>query len=679
MESNNSQASEPTIGDFDWDESARTVTAFTWAKAQSKLPISGRRVYGRRTTSSISSGMIANVHLTADQNLEDSVLASAVSSADSGQTLVTSTLNPLLEENSIPADRPMRRPSKKRNMLIGSELRGYTWDADYQQLLPTKDYTCNCSLIENIEKSLDTQRITLPVKIPSHEAHRPPMVPRAVSSNKLDKTTADINNRSDPFLGDENIHPNSTLTRVDLKMNNPQPLSRGDRPISPLFFVEGSASTFSSLSKAGNVATTWTMQKTPCSTPVQRRRVFHRSSTNNIQGYHSSTPCMLIDKSIIDLETSSSHVHHGATSPTQSVSSSSRKRGSCRSPLSVDDDQDGMITLCTSEATTAENIPSSMCAYENDEYFNLSTTPFILQSSTIMLSSPDSAHKIILQKEAESIFHLEEGQIKSSLDFQDRRSMNFLDGDGDTSVEDNRSHDDSSTHDDEPDVIEDKAETDLRMVTSMDESDDEIKFKTSGRLDRNISCPALVSRPPTQVRRMSSTHSTSFSDCIFGPVDRADQDVKVDFMTHPMGLKFIENPLLVFDTMSSYEDLKFLVKELRRLKSGKTFTSFGPFKSWAIPLLHSWSPDRRYAFIAWTTKDLGFRIRKGGNSVLFLQIQPSGGLEVLKALEVALFEYKKLQSSERKLVRENLANDFDEICPTQFSSQIAYNIPLIPR
>jgi hypothetical protein len=464
----------------------------------------------------------------------------------------------------------------------------------------------------------------------------------------------------DSFFDHENIHPNSAISTFPQKAACPKSshvdrgmIQRGDhtfRPISPTFLVDSSATTFSSLSKAGNIARSWTFHKSAMPTPLTGGRMSPRNNQGaafaSLSTYSTPVANVPVDRLMYEIENSSSTLPNGATSPSLSVSSSSRKRGSCDSPPWVEQDQDGLITLCTTSAQD-DTVPSSMV--DNDVKSSLPVNhPFDVATSQLLYqTSPCSAQKLFLKKEAEGIFNFADDDIKDvSLGHQQYRFMTVCTRDSNDEDDDSS---DSMVQSDDHELVHDVTGSELRMDTSLDESDDELISRSPTSHLINKRSVELVSRPPAQVKRISSTSSASFTDSVFAPVDIGTTKTTARSNSQSFHEKMRTNPLLVFDSMSSYDDLKYLVKELRRLKSGKTFTSFGAFKTWAIPLPHSWSSERRYSFVNWATRDLGFHLRNGGRSVIFLQTQSSTGLALLQTLEMALLEHKKLKSSEQKI------------------------------
>ena len=67
----------------------------------------------------------------------------------------------------------------------------------------------------------------------------------------------------------------------------------------------------------------------------------------------------------------------------------------------------------------------------------------------------------------------------------------------------------------------------------------------------------------------------------------------------------VENPL---EDVSSYEDLKYLIKILRKWSNGKNAASFGAGTGCTIAIPAKWSQARRQSFLSWSIKGLGFNI-----------------------------------------------------------------------
>lgn len=108
-----------------------------------------------------------------------------------------------------------------------------------------------------------------------------------------------------------------------------------------------------------------------------------------------------------------------------------------------------------------------------------------------------------------------------------------------------------------------------------------------------------------------------------------------------------ENPEYILETMSSYDDLKFLIKSLRKEANAPRLP--GMTVSWNITPAPTWSSNRRSAFYQWTVQDLGFSVRAIGATAMFVQIPKSKGEKLLHILEGALIQVKK---KERILAQE---------------------------
>jgi hypothetical protein len=93
-------------------------------------------------------------------------------------------------------------------------------------------------------------------------------------------------------------------------------------------------------------------------------------------------------------------------------------------------------------------------------------------------------------------------------------------------------------------------------------------------------------------------------------------------------------PVDVIKSMTSYQDLRFLVKSLRKEKMGSR-------TSWHVAPPVAWDTSRRAAFFQWTTQSLGFSFRAGGMAIAYLQISKSKGAEFLELLESAVLSYKQ--------------------------------------
>mmetsp|Transcript_487 Transcript_487/g.769 ORF Transcript_487/g.769 Transcript_487/m.769 type:complete len:1375 (-) Transcript_487:1532-5656(-) len=89
----------------------------------------------------------------------------------------------------------------------------------------------------------------------------------------------------------------------------------------------------------------------------------------------------------------------------------------------------------------------------------------------------------------------------------------------------------------------------------------------------------------------------------------------------------------IINTMSSYQDLRFLVKSLRKEKASSR-------TSWHVAPPVAWESQRRAAFLHWATRTLGFSFRSGGMAITYLQISKAKGAEILQLLESAVTSWK---------------------------------------
>jgi hypothetical protein len=117
--------------------------------------------------------------------------------------------------------------------------------------------------------------------------------------------------------------------------------------------------------------------------------------------------------------------------------------------------------------------------------------------------------------------------------------------------------------------------------------------------------------PYEQRQNMSFSSVATFSDALMKSCALLPESADVDD---------------VISSMSSYSDLRFLTKSLRREREGSRV-------SWNLALPIAWDASRRTSFIQWTTRSLGFTLRAAGGSVTFFQISKSKGAGILKLLE----------------------------------------------
>eukprot|EP00978_Attheya_sp_CCMP212_P007294 scaffold16950_cov54-Attheya_sp.AAC.4 len=185
-----------------------------------------------------------------------------------------------------------------------------------------------------------------------------------------------------------------------------------------------------------------------------------------------------------------------------------------------------------------------------------------------------------------------------------------------------------------------------------DESDDEESLVCSKSFGNDTDDEIL---PPMTVRRSSSSIC---AESVFG--FNAESSMK-ETKDNTLANAFIKTMLSVdslFASIPSYEDLKYMIKTLRKVQQSNIVASFGARNSCTIVPPNIWDSGRRAAFIQWATKKLGFSLRYGGGPVAFLQSTSSRATETLKALEGALIEHKAKQKGEQLLLAPGPSNNF---------------------
>jgi len=149
--------------------------------------------------------------------------------------------------------------------------------------------------------------------------------------------------------------------------------------------------------------------------------------------------------------------------------------------------------------------------------------------------------------------------------------------------------------------------------------------------------------PLNRLKRTASVNSATFENAIFGPFE----------VNNGKGAS-AQDHSRVFETMSSYEDLKFLIRELRKYYSGKQMVVFGSMhKACTVVPPKQWNHERKTVFNAWVTSHLGFCLRSGGGMVSYLQTTKAKGQKTLEMLEAAILSYKEGSKTERRKVRKS--------------------------
>lgn len=269
--------------------------------------------------------------------------------------------------------------------------------------------------------------------------------------------------------------------------------------------------------------------------------------------------------------------------PTQAYSASSRKRGVCDSPIVGVDDLSTNGGLSISRNSTSS--------------FGSS------RRSRSRIFSPASTHKMMEAAEFKAVDTIEGHVIPNENTVRNKQEESFHESDSDDDNDEN-------------------SLKSMMMNTTLDDSNSNEDMNQS-RVEELPGFPTANILPPTRPRRMSSIDD-AFSEAIFEPVEIA-----------------ANHHSRIFKHMSSYEDLKFLIRELRKWKSGKQLVAFGMSKTCTIVPPKAWKHERKTNFIFWATTKLGFCQRCGGGIVTYIQTTQAKGLQILKDLENALLSYKE--------------------------------------
>jgi hypothetical protein len=306
--------------------------------------------------------------------------------------------------------------------------------------------------------------------------------------------------------------------------------------------------------------------------------------------------------------------------PTQAYSASSRKRGVCDSPLVGADDLSTNGGLSISRNSTSS--------------FGSS------RRSRSRIFSPASTHKMMEAAEFKAVDAVE-GYIPNENLLRNKNEESFHESDSDDDNDEN-------------------SLKSMMMNTTLDDSNSNDDMNHS-RVDELPGFPAASILPPNRPRRMSSIDD-AFAEAIFEPVEVASN-----------------HHSRIFKHMSSYEDLKFLIRELRKWKSGKQLVAFGMSKTCTVVPPKAWKHERKTSFIFWATTKLGFCQRSGGGIVTYIQTTQAKGIQILKDLEKALLSYK--ESCKMEETRPVIRQELEERRPPMSSVKIlsrALSTPTLP-
>jgi len=157
------------------------------------------------------------------------------------------------------------------------------------------------------------------------------------------------------------------------------------------------------------------------------------------------------------------------------------------------------------------------------------------------------------------------------------------------------------------------------------------------KLDSSGNEKDVLDLPPFKpIRKSSIASGRDFMGSVFAPVENKSSPVSLQ---RKIGNNVNSNETCIFQNMSSYEDLKFLVKTLRRER--KRIASFGMSNMLNIVPPNVWPSSRKTAFITWATSCLGLNYRSHDGTPSHLQISLVKGTQLQQRLEGALLQHKK--------------------------------------
>ena len=607
--------------DCDWDESKRTLTAWSIATKQRV-----KRTYGRRS----SVPMQPTVPIKMQQSITSSTSSSSLNADNSVPSL---SLSKSLNCTNTTANTSTTNSQSSANTTTQS--RSYGRKRLMKQQHQQQDQNIS------IGSSAHTMERT---------------TSESTSTTSKSQSLKSIHCNS---INEENLHPNlkesynqSQSYIQSYNYSNSFQLSHQDS----LSFSTNSGACFSSI----------------CRRQSSSSSFFDDNNTNYTT--NSTTTTSIFDA---DPLLSNSIHHHPLSTPSRSVSSSSRKRGVCESPLyHCDDLSSSGGGLSVSNA-------------------HQSTSSFGSRRARSRIFSPESTKKIMQQAAARAAAAAVSGGWMA-------RNRNGGSGSGSNCSDNSNASANASANgdgngdNDNEERVKVKDQKDMTSIRKKNESfhESESEMEIEGLEDnensffQNTSCemshteledlhkneppsslfhdshpPSRKKKPllplPMMPRRMSSVGDVPFEEAIFAPVEnsRKDHDIhhhnnnnnsdnKDNNNNYNPNTSFIKNN--IFDTMSSYEDLKFLVKELRRWSGGKLHASFGGLsKNCTVVPPNAWPSARRSAFVEWTTIQLGFSHRCCGGGVNYLQIGASKAKELQRDLEKSLLEYKEKSKKQK--------------------------------
>lgn len=573
-----SQRNDP-LEDYEWDESKRTETAWTRLKKETKLK-RGKRPYGRhsniKSTTTVPSftaknhenrskkrGLCESKKSDNDRQHSSESLSGGLDFLDAGGSLLeyrpsSDTEAPSPSDNfhylhkrtdSLPYQPPMHERQRFSSMPS-------TW---YSKEDNESEYN---SGTENCHPNLKVY--------PKKLQNRSPIVKPKNYESVSHLHQSLLNSAGDDHLSEREI---IVTTASDSQHGNS--LNLLERSQSPTFSLI-SGSSFSSLSRGGEIAQTWVKKALLDSNSKMHQRSksaldYLGSSSIDPKAMSAGPQPVAID--LADIASSGSCI-----TPARSICSS-RKRCVCYSPA-IDGDEiistDG-ISMGRPSTSSYGSRRARSRIFSPKRLIEL--VPCVNPEHQIDtprndFCSPPRNDDSETDEQSASI-HL---SISSDIPYE-----SYEDYDN----ENNRSID--------------------LCANSSDEKDESFKL------------------PPSKPKRVSSIGGGSFAETVFAPVESTSAKKEVEAFRH----------------ISSYQDLKYLVKELRRWSDGKRIVSFGMSNNCTVVPPNKWPSGRKAAFISWTTSYLGFCLRSGGGTVNYLHTNADKAMAIHQELENVLIEYKK--------------------------------------
>jgi hypothetical protein len=174
--------------------------------------------------------------------------------------------------------------------------------------------------------------------------------------------------------------------------------------------------------------------------------------------------------------------------------------------------------------------------------------------------------------------------------------------------------------------------SDMSFVPSLHSSSEHLQRATTMDVDSDDGDDEESTSAATSVNQ-------SFSSCSSLPHNNNNKSIR---HVSQLNEEKTNSPEYILETMSSFDDLKFLVKALRKEKNGTLgMSSFGGCHSWNVAPPIVWSSARRSAFFSWTKCHLGFTVRAVGAALTYLQVPKAKGALILELCAAAVVQQKQ--------------------------------------